>query len=325
MKRRVIKQGNNTLTLTLPRSWTTKFDIAAGDDLTVIQQDKGLIINSDKISLDKKIEIDISNLPVPLILRYIVSAYRSGFDEIKIIFGDDKLEKIPQMSQSFTWDYMFRNETRLNKIDVVQIIVNRLIGMAVVDQGEKYCVIKELSDTSYREFDAAMRRMFLLLLSMAEECNTAINKKSYELLNNVHNIDYNFNRFNDFALRVLNKKGYEKFKKTPIVFSYIFLLELIADEYKKLALHLKEFKKVGKEINKAFNIQYNQLRSVYEIFYKFEKNRSVKIFMEDIKGDKINREIFLKLNNQDQEMLHHLKKIGIYVMSLLELSIDLNI
>ncbi len=98
---------------------------------------------------------------------------------------------------------------------------------------------------------------------------------------------------------------------------------MIADEYKKLALHIREFKKVGKEIRENFDLQYDQLRRVYELFYGFKKENCSKIYKEDVDGDKINKKMYLKLNSNDQELLHHLKKIGMYVLSLTELTIDL--
>lgn len=323
-KRRVIKQGNNTLTVTLPKDWTSQFNIQAGDELTVLQRDRSLVLDSEKLETDSKVEIDVSNLSLPLILRYIVSAYRSGYDEIRVIYGKENVKKTQRWSYTSNYNYMFGERTELDRLDAVQIIVNGLIGVAIIDQKESYCVIKELSKTSYKEFDAAIRRMFLLLLSMAEECNTAIKSKDYESLHKLNNIDYNINNFNNFALRVLNKKGYEKFGKTSTMYSLLFLLEMVGDEYKKLGSHLKEFKKIGKEIRENFDLQYNQLRRVYEMFYGFSKEKCEEIFKEDLAGDTINKGFYLQLSSTDQEILHHLKKIGIYVLSLVELAIDLH-
>jgi len=44
MKRRVIKQGNNTLTITLPRKWASSANIKAGDELDIIEEGDNLKI-----------------------------------------------------------------------------------------------------------------------------------------------------------------------------------------------------------------------------------------------------------------------------------------
>ncbi len=51
MKRKIIKQGNDTLTITLPRMWCDKFGVKAGDEVNVEENDNSLIWNSGFIYL----------------------------------------------------------------------------------------------------------------------------------------------------------------------------------------------------------------------------------------------------------------------------------
>lgn len=37
MKRKIIKQGHNTLTVTLPSEWTKKLQLGAGDEVDIIE------------------------------------------------------------------------------------------------------------------------------------------------------------------------------------------------------------------------------------------------------------------------------------------------
>ena len=48
MKRRIIKQGHNTLTITLPSKWAKKFNINPGDEVELIEQGKDLKIATEK-------------------------------------------------------------------------------------------------------------------------------------------------------------------------------------------------------------------------------------------------------------------------------------
>ena len=56
MRRKVIKQGHNTLTITLPSSWVNKFNIKTGDELDVREQGKILSIGTEKSSGTSSIE-----------------------------------------------------------------------------------------------------------------------------------------------------------------------------------------------------------------------------------------------------------------------------
>ena len=68
MKRKVIKQGNNTLTITLPKKWTTRYHVKAGDELDLYEKDRGLIIGEHKGVTEQKTELDVSGLDRSTIL-----------------------------------------------------------------------------------------------------------------------------------------------------------------------------------------------------------------------------------------------------------------
>ncbi|MBW2987388.1 AbrB/MazE/SpoVT family DNA-binding domain-containing protein, partial [Candidatus Woesearchaeota archaeon] len=44
MKRKVVKQGSATLTVSLPTSWTKKYNIKPGDEIEMEVQDKAILI-----------------------------------------------------------------------------------------------------------------------------------------------------------------------------------------------------------------------------------------------------------------------------------------
>ena len=92
MRRKVIKQGHNTLTITLPSKWVNNQGITPGDELDVSEQEKSLLISANSGgTIPVSTTIDISNLTPPIIWRYISSAYRAGYDEIAVTgIGTDK-------------------------------------------------------------------------------------------------------------------------------------------------------------------------------------------------------------------------------------------
>ena len=45
MKRKIIKQGHNTLTVTLPSEWVKKLNLNAGDEIDLVEDNSSLVIN----------------------------------------------------------------------------------------------------------------------------------------------------------------------------------------------------------------------------------------------------------------------------------------
>jgi phosphate uptake regulator len=254
--------------------------------------------------------------------------YRSGCDEFKIIF-DNSPEKKRYSAFSYNTVNLLHtqegsNDIVLSPIEVVQAMINRCIGVEIIDQRENWCIVKELGETTYKEFDNALRRVFLLLISMAEEINKTIKPHAdKESLKSAHIIDTNIDRFTDFCFRVLSKKGYQEYRKTPTMHSILFVLEMMGDEFKKVAIHLLEAKSISQKMESLFKIQSDQLRRYYTLFYGFNRERCLEIYEQDQKGHKYNLGVYESLNTAEKEILHHLKKIGIYILSLTELRIDL--
>lgn len=348
MRRKVIKQGHNTLTVTLPGKWVNKMGIKPGDELDVIDQDRGLLISTEKGPNLSSITVDISDLTPALIWRYILSAYRAGYDEIRVIgIGQSRKNIDSPFSYKTNLDYIMKKKAsmtspndiiifstsstmrtafdwmHMNPVEVITACVNRLINVEMIEQKENYCVIKELGETTYKEFDNALRRIFLLLKFEAEYVMNDLKGKK-DAVKYIHVTDTNLDRFEDFCLRVLNKKGYLDSRKTPVMYSTIFLLELIGDELKKIGLHLQERKKINQKLMiELFDVQMRQLNLFYETFYNFDKKKLVQIYDEDRKGTLLIEKHYKRLNDYEKELLHHFKKIGIHVLNLAELRIDM--
>ncbi|MFH1444991.1 MAG: AbrB/MazE/SpoVT family DNA-binding domain-containing protein [Nanoarchaeota archaeon] len=325
MRRKVIKQGHNTLTVTLPSKWANNYGIKPGDEIDVTEQEKSLIISTDNGLDISKTVVDISGLTKPIaIWRFISSAYRSGYDEIMVTGIEPGHKKLYTPFTFNTLSYMRPEDMEtMSPIETISACVNRLIGVEIVEQKGNYCLIKELSETSYKEFDSAMRRIFLLLKTEAENISNGL-EGNKEDLKAIHIIDTNLDRFEDFCIRVLNRKGYEVFRKTPTVYSSVLIFEMIGDEFKKIARHVLDMKKKhSSAIKELFKIQSDQLNRYHKLFIKFNKPLTQEIYQEDENGTKKIKELYNELNDEEKELLHHFKKVGIYILSLTELRIDL--
>jgi phosphate uptake regulator len=73
MKRKVIKQGHNTLTITLPNKWASRFNLAAGDEIDLNEKDNGLFISTEKHSEKKRAEFSLEDMDIPTIWKYFMA------------------------------------------------------------------------------------------------------------------------------------------------------------------------------------------------------------------------------------------------------------
>lgn len=320
MKRKLIKQGIGALTITLPKEWISKYGLKAGDEINMEEYEKTLLLKTEGGGgVLRKTTIDIDNLSQILIWRYLMSAYRLGYDEITIKFSN--IEKNYDIKLSSLG--VLEKKMKMSTLEVIQDVVNRFIGLEIIDQGKNYCIIKYLGETSEKEFDITLRRIFLLLLSVAEESLIGLNKKTRNI-KYVCNIDVNIDKFTDFCLRVLNRNGYKELNKTNSIYSIIILLEFIGDEYKKISLHVYNSKiKINPKLIDIYYDINKLLNLFYELFYKFDEKRAAEIY--DLNEELTNRTNYLKLNDEEKGILHHLKKIKRYIIDLIQLKIDLEI
>ena len=172
MKRRIIKQGHNTLTMTLPSEWAKKLNVKAGEELDVYEDSGSLIINGKQHNELRRTTIDITGFSVPMMWRFFQGAYREGYDEIKVVYDvNKKLYEGAYNYYASQFEYSRLGEKHPEKpaFDMISELVNRFIGLAVVDHGEGYCITKEMGELTSKEFDSSLRRIFLLILELFDK------------------------------------------------------------------------------------------------------------------------------------------------------------
>ena len=279
MKRKIVKQGNSALTLTLPSQWAKKFSLKQGDEIEVEEKQNYLKITTEKTG-EKEIKINISNLIDPLIWTYIIAAYRKGYDTIKLEF-------------------------QKQQIKLVQKVVDALLGLAITEQKSDFCIIKDLTAyPSEKEFENIKRRIFYLLEEMADSSLQALKQKNNQALKTIETQDYNINKFSNFCLRLINKKNL-----SPILEYIISELENLGDEYTRLSLDLSESKlSVNKSITDIFEEINNLFFKFHKLFYNFNNKDITEIV--NIKNS-INKKIQTTKTKTKEEntLLFHLSKI----------------
>ena len=294
MKRKIIKQGKSTLTISLPVKWAKKFNLEPGDEIEVEDKGRELSINADKGFESQKSKIDISGRSISMVRFLLNSAYIRGDDKIKVIFDNPE------------------------QVDTVQECINFNIGMAIIDQSQKSCLIKEISESSNEELDNMLRRIFYMIQSFGEE--------GLELLRNNESIDDYWkrdraiNKYIYYALRILNKQGHPHFRKTKPYYDIFMLLEYLSDEYSRLYRNLEE-NKISKSTIGFFEEVNQMFRDFTKVFYKFNYEDADKLILKkyDI------RKRLLKINKkEDLTTTYYLAKITEMIINIQQIRMQLS-
>lgn len=327
MKRKIIKQGHNTLTVTLPSKWVKHFNLQAGDEIDLLEKENGLFLTTEKKFESLKTEININDFDIPTIWKYFMAVYREGYDEVKVKFSPDKeLENPYKFFTHHKIDLRYKKEREKRRIEEsLQGFVNRFIGYEIVEHGKDFIVVKEMGQLTSKEFDSSLRRIFLIIQQMAEETLEAIETSNPKILTHMHDIDINLDKFQDYCTRILNKIGNKEPRKTSLLFSILYFLELIGDEFKNISVHIiNDFPNTKLSNIKSLAMYVKeQIEAYYDLFYKFNTEKIKKISEIDQKIYFSFREIYKKASEEEKEIFHHLRIIGRYINALNELKIEM--
>jgi phosphate uptake regulator len=240
MKRKIVKQGAATLTVSIPNSWVKKFQLRPGDELEVEERKNQLILMHSHEAEVSSQQVDITDLD-PLVSKILCGIYRKGADEVKVVFGKPDLFN------------------RYRKA------LNEYVGFEVTEQGKNYCVLREIVKTSGIEFENIFQRIFFLLKSCISDTIQAFKDQDFEVLKNMYYRDVDVNKLVNFCLRHINKVGYKDFEKNCAIYATIHQLEAVGDR-------LKEFAGKCSEENITVRAEYLEVLSVVnELFEAIHK------------------------------------------------------
>lgn len=258
MKRKVIQIANSTQLISLPRKWTLKYGVKKGDEIEVEENGSKIIVSTERFIDIQKIEIDVTGLDRTSILYYIQGLYRMGYDEITVRFNEQYVIHL-------------RTGQKKSVISVIHEIVSRLTGFEIVQQKENFCVIKDISEISSKEFDTALRRIFLLLIDVNNDLLDGTKNDNKSLIETIDEKHNSVMKFVSYCLRIINKKGYAEHRKATVIYHIIANLDKVVDVIKYSARYLVENNiKLKKESKVFLEPIHSSINLYYEFFYKFD-------------------------------------------------------
>jgi phosphate uptake regulator len=251
--------------VSLPSKWVRKYEAKKGDELEVTEDQNILLISTDSRPRVEEVEIDITGLDRTSIMYVIRSLYRLGYDTVKVHFRQPLVR------------YQRTNKD-INTLSVIHTEVNRLIGYEIIQEKEGLCVIKDLQETSAKDFDQVLRRLFMLLDDAGKDFITGVKNNDLVLLETIEEKHDTITKFVSYCLRLLNKRGHQVLRKTAYYHNIIASIDRITDIIKYAARDLRSYdKKLRPEVIRILEGTMADIAKYHELFYKYENKKIVDI------------------------------------------------
>lgn len=244
--RKIIQLGEDTLVVSLPSAWAKHHGLKKGDGLEVDEQGPRLVLYPKSEAKLGRVSIDVSGTQ-PVTKRIVAALYKAGYDEVEIAFqSQDELAAVERT------------------------IRDEFVGFEILSKTKGSLVAKAISQPVHEEFETLLRKVFLLLLEMGNECFRAINSGELGKLQLVADMDRDINRHVNFCRRTLNVIGHRVVGKIAPAYYMVEQLERIGDCYKHLCTVLSKSEHVPSATLKNLLADANfTVRKFYELYYTF--------------------------------------------------------
>jgi len=277
-QRKLIKLGNSSYAIALPKDWVERSGLKKGDRVFLVPNKNGEIIVSPaqikKTGNFKEILIKVDNRNKEKIKRDFITAYVNGYSCFKFI--GEEIEK---------------------KEKEVKDIVKGYLGCEIVEEDKKHILVKDLFNLEemdiknfIRRADNNIKEMFEIIIGGFEK--RRINNTD---ISDIKDADKDINRLYFLISRImtigLNNPSLTSALKIDPVFLFnnwwlCFHLEHIGDELKRATKTMKDHEIVKEDSDKLYPILI-ELKNLYvsclKTFYKEDKEEGHSC-MEDGKG-----------------------------------------
>lgn len=185
--RRLQTTGGSSLTVTLPKEWTTAMKLDRNDAVRVAPQPDGtLMITADltEDSVRRAREFDVSSCTNPTFLfRSLIGAYIAGYTEIVV-----------------------SSKTRLAPFvrTTVRHFTQMTIGQEVMEETDRMIRVRDLLNPNELPFDNTIKRMYVITRSMHEDAITAVLSRDQTLASDVVAEDRDVDRLQWLVARQSN-------------------------------------------------------------------------------------------------------------------------
>jgi hypothetical protein len=214
MERKLVSQGRNALTVTLPAKWAKSKGLKAGGTIFLTEHNNDLLVSARRVSSSAECTIDMRGQERSMVCHRMIAKYIEGYDTITILH--DRPAVVQEMAMAF-------------------------IGMVVEEHTATRSRIRSIVAVPEENFEMILRRavhMFVQVAHSVEQVTLGTAtpeqvKAEEQLLDNTLL----------YCLRYLSK--YERTADAYRLFLVCATIELAADQLKLIARHIGKQRELG--------------------------------------------------------------------------------
>ncbi|MFH0979048.1 MAG: PhoU domain-containing protein [Candidatus Woesearchaeota archaeon] len=244
MKRKVIQLARKTLVVSLPSKWAELYKIRKGDEVNVEAVSGAIIISTERDESQGKKEIQLRENQ-PFLKRYLRVLYQQGYNEV-VIKSDESLP-----------------------FDKINDALGEMLGFEIIENKEKYCLIKNIAKGSEEEFDVVFKRLFYVTLSMARDIASALKEGNLERLKQIKTTEKTVDKIANFCARLLNTRPTGSESELQRLHFAINTLENVGDNLEEICTLLEGKRlKVNQKELKLFEETTEHLQTIGRLWFK---------------------------------------------------------
>lgn len=236
MRRKLVRQGQNALTVTLPKKWTRLHDLNAGEEVEIKLDGLSLVINDIDVNKLKTKEINLKKTTKLHLRSIIASAYKSAYNEIII---------------------NSKEEIKLSEIDKV---VNSFTGLELTTLSKNKVVIKSFLVSNTHEIDNLIIKMIHITKLMFGSLEEDWDKVDFD------NLDYLLwdkqVKLRDHLLRMIHESKYGG-DKSYDYYDFVNMIHYISEGVYYMAEYVKESKIERSKLIVEIDQQLEELGKIY--------------------------------------------------------------
>jgi|GEM_PF-2402527 len=256
MKRKVIKQGNGTLTITLPIEWTREMGLKGDEEIEVTVSDNRLLVESEHGKKEKIISLDIDHLERLSFAKFIIACYEQGYDTIDVVFSKPHIN---------SWSHGKENVS-----DVINFFVSRLVGFEVLSQTKNSIKIGNISE-KHLKFENILSRIFFLIEEYLSHLIEGLETNNYNDMKEGEKRHDNITKLVALASRILHESDSFSRSESMNLFTILNILDKITDFIRYAYKNTLKFNdKVSKNTISLARKAYQFLETYRSFYNKFD-------------------------------------------------------
>ena len=217
-RRKLQATGGSSLTLTLPKLWTSHWNLQSKDEVLIKPSGTSLVIKpANKAKQEIAIDISIDQMPEEWVLREMIGAYISGAD--KIMLQSQRIS--PSQNQ------------------VIRRAVQLFFGFEILEETSQKIVARSVLDDAMFPVSESTMRIFMITRGMFEDSLKAAQTGDKELAADIKLRDYEVNKFLHAIQRqfqqILSGKVEGNIEEVSFYRSVAIQLERVGDHAVKIA------------------------------------------------------------------------------------------